>query len=450
VGGLGTAAAPRGAEMWFNRYGAKPRCTLRGGRLQYAKPDNEEASALTERGRRWPSPWLLLGLATLSQTGMSVAQQGVAVLAVFVRHLLHLSLAEMGLLVSAMSLGVVVGQLIAGLLVDERGPRWLLTWATGLACLVAVGLSRVTQLDGWLAGLFVMGVVLAGVPSAGTRTMFQAFPAPRRGLVMGIRQTGVPIGSALAAATLPILVAVVGLNRVWWVLAGLLLVTGGAFVLAMPPWPRRPSSPGTARRTSLKPALGPMAVAFMLVAGQYSALTFAIPDLEIRQGWTVAAAGLALALVQVGGGMGRIGMGWISDRLRRRAPVIVVLALLAAVMAVGMAVLPRGASAGIVVPLLWLLGVGGVGWNGLTLTWAGERVGEARAGRAMSWTGSAAFLGSAVYPPLFGAVVDATGHFQPAWLLLAGWLFMGAAVVWWVDRDRSVGRLPSRAEAVGR
>jgi len=402
---------------------------------------------LDEVRRRWFSPWLLLALATLSQTGMSVAQQGVAVLAVFVRHLLHLSLAEMGLLVSAMSLGVVVGQLIAGLLVDERGPRWVLMWATVSACLVAVGLSRVTQLDGWLSGLFVMGVMLAGVPSAGTRAMFQAFPAPRRGLVMGIRQTGVPLGSALAAATLPFLVALVGLNRVWWVLAGLLLVTGGAFVLAMPPWPRRARPLGAVQPTSLRPALGPMAVALMLVAGQYSALTFAIPDLEIRQGWTVAAAGLALALVQVGGGMGRIGMGWVSDRLGRRAPVIVVLALLAALMSLAMALLPRAASPGILVPLLWLLGVGGVGWNGLTLTWAGERVGEARAGRAMSWTGSAAFLGSAVYPPLFGAVVDATGHFRTAWMLLAGWLLLGAVVVWWVDQDRSAGRLTAEAAA---
>jgi MFS family permease len=402
---------------------------------------------LDEVRRRWFSPWLLLALATLSQTGMSVAQQGVAVLAVFVRHLLHLSLAEMGLLVSAMSLGVVVGQLIAGLLVDERGPRWVLMWATVSACLVAVGLSRVTQLDGWLSGLFVMGVMLAGVPSAGTRAMFQAFPAPRRGLVMGIRQTGVPLGSALAAATLPLLVALVGLNRVWWVLAGLLLVTGGAFVLAMPPWPRRARPLGAVQPTSLRPALGPMAVALMLVAGQYSALTFAIPDLEIRQGWTVAAAGLALALVQVGGGMGRIGMGWVSDRLGRRAPVIVVLALLAALMSLAMALLPRAASPGILVPLLWLLGVGGVGWNGLTLTWAGERVGEARAGRAMSWTGSAAFLGSAVYPPLFGAVVDATGHFRTAWMLLAGWLLLGAVVVWWVDQDRSAGRLTAEAAA---
>ena len=69
------------------------------------------------------APWFLLALATLSQVGMSFCQQGVAVLAVFVRQDLHLTLAEMGLLVSAMSLGVVTGQILSGLVIDGPGPR---------------------------------------------------------------------------------------------------------------------------------------------------------------------------------------------------------------------------------------------------------------------------------------------------------------------------------------
>lgn len=385
------------------------------------------------------SPWALLALATFSQTGMSLVQQGTAVLAVFLRQDLHLTLAAMGFLVSAMSLGVVAGQIMSGLLVDERGPRWLLAWGTLLATLLALGLSRLSSYSLWAAGLFILGVALASVPSAGTRAMFQTFAAERRGLVMGIRQTGVPLGSALAAALLPLVVETAGLHRVWWGLAALLLVSGGLFVAAMPPWTG--ARPSRARQPApLGPVLGPMLVALMLVSAQYSALTFVIPDLEVRQGWTVAAAGLALALVQVGGGMGRVGLGWWSDRIRRRGPVIAGLAALAAMMAAVMAVLPRGVSPALLLPVLWLLGLGGVGWNGLSLTWAGERGGETRAGRAMSWTGGAAFLGSALYPPLFGAVVDATHRFAVAWSGLAGWLVLGALVAAWLSRDEWGGR----------
>ncbi len=372
------------------------------------------------------APWLLLALATLSQVGMSFCQQGVAVLAVFVRQDLHLSLAEMGLLVSAMSLGVVTGQILSGLVIDGPGPRAVLLWGTILAVLLALLLSLASTFAFWLAGLGLLGITLASVPSSGTRTIFSAFDARLRGLVMGIRQTGVPVGSALAAALLPILALALGLHHVWFVVAGFLFVTGLLFLLAMPPW-RRP----LARRAGFGPLAGmwgPMALSFILVSGQYSALAFMITNLHVREGWSLGAAGLGLALIQVGGGMGRIGLGWWSDRIRRRGPVIAGLALLASVMAFVVARLPHDSAVVVVIPVLWLLGVGGVGWNGLVVTWAGERVGATRAGQAMSWTGSAAFLGSALYPPLFGAVVDRTHAFAVAWTGLGVWLLVGCAL----------------------
>lgn len=372
------------------------------------------------------APWFLLALATLSQVGMSFCQQGVAVLAVFVRQDLHLTLAEMGLLVSAMSLGVVTGQILSGLVIDGPGPRAVLLWGTILAVVLAAILSLASTFAFWLVGLGLLGVALASVPSSGTRTIFSAFDARLRGLVMGIRQTGVPVGSALAAALLPLLALSLGLHRVWFVMAAFIFVTGTLFLLAMPPW-RRP----VARRAgsgSLAGMWGPMALALILVSGQYSALAFMITNLHVREGWSLGAAGLGLALIQVGGGMGRVGFGWWSDRMHRRGPVIAGLGLLASLMAFFVARLPHGAAVVVIIPVLWLLGVGGVGWNGLVLTWAGERVGTMRAGQAMSWTGSAAFLGSALYPPLFGAVVDRTHDFAIAWTGLGIWLLVGSAL----------------------
>lgn len=377
-----------------------------------------------EPARTSHAPWLLLGLATFSQVGMSFAQQGVAVLAVFIRQDLHLTLAEMGLLVSAMSLGVVTGQILSGLVIDNQGPRWVLFWGTLLAVVLASFLTLATTFSFWLLGLGVLGVALAAVPSAGTRTIFGAFDERLRGLVMGIRQTGVPVGSALAAALLPLLVAGVGLHRVWIGIAVLLALAGALFLLAMPRW-RRPN-PRQGASGSLRGLWGPLVLGLIMVSGQYSALTFMITNLHVREGWSIGAAGLALALVQVGGGMGRVGMGWWSDRIGRRGPVIAALAVLASAMAFLVAWFPDRSPAILIIPVLWLLGVGGVGWNGLLLTWAGERVGTRRAGQAMSWSGSAAFLGSAIYPPLFGLVVDRTHQYSIAWAGLGGWLLVGA------------------------
>lgn len=385
------------------------------------------------------APWFLLGVATFSQIGMSFAQQGVAVLAVFIRRSFHLTLAEMGLLVSAMSLGVVTGQVLSGLVIDRRGPRWVLFWSTLGAVVLACLLRFAASFASWLVGLGLLGVALAGVPSSGTRAIFGAFHQRLRGLVMGIRQTGVPVGSALAAALLPILAAALGPNRVWPLVAALLAVSGVLFVWAMPRWRPAGRSDGSG---SLSGMWGPLLLAPIMVSGQYSALTFIIPDLHAREGWSLGAAGLALAVIQIGGGMGRIAMGWWSDRIRRRGPVIAGLAVLASAMTFVVAFMPGGTPPLVILPVLWLLGVGAVGWNGLSLTWAGERVGSGRAGQAMSWTGSAAFLGSAVYPPVFGLVVDRTHEYAEAWALLGVWLFGGALVAALLSVAERRGRIP--------
>jgi MFS family permease len=399
-----------------------------------------EESASPEAGKAAPAfatpvgPWVFLAVATLSQTGMSLTQQGIAVLAVFIREALGLSFSQMGALVSATSLGVVVGFVAAGTLVDRFGPRWLLAWGTTWTTLWALVLGTARTYPVLLGLLFLLGVGLATVPSAGTRAVFEVFAGPVRGMVMGIRQSGVPIGSALAASLLPLAVGRWGEPRVLSLLAAVLALTGFGFAALIPRWPAHARSAPRPWREIL-PALGPMAVAALLVAGQYAALTFTIVDLHGWFGWPVGLAGLGLAVVQIGGGVGRVGLGWWSDRLGgRRPPAIAVTAVVGAAMALALAWLPRTTGAVVLVPLLFLLGFGTVGWNGLALTWAGERVPARRAGQAMSWAGSAAFLGSALYPPLFGWVVDRTGSFHWAWTGLAGVLVLALGVVFWVAR----------------
>ena len=377
------------------------------------------------------APWLFLSLATLSQAGASLSQQGVAVLAVFFRAALHLSFSQMGALVSAISLGMMVGLTAAGVLVDRIGPRWLLAVGGLWAVLAGAGVARVHGYGPLLAGLFVVGMGLGAIPSAGTRAVFDAFAGRARGMVMGIRQTGVPLGAAAGAVAIPLLVPGLGTGGVFFAIAALVLASAWAFGMAI----RRPGagSAPAARLPGLswlRPAIGPMAVGMMLVAAQYSVLTFTIADLTTRHGWTVAAAGLGLALVQVGGGFGRVGLGWVSDRRGGRRPdVILVAAGLAALASLAFGWAPASAPTAVLLVILVLMGIGAVGWNALVLTWSGERVPAWGAGQAMSWTGSAVFLGSALYPPAFGWVLDRTGHFAWAFSALALWLAMAGALI---------------------
>ena len=160
-------------------------------------------------------PLSFLGLALMSQTGMSFVQQGLMVLGVFFAAAYHLNLTAMGLITTALSLGVMVSMVFVGLMVDRIGPRMVLFWGTLLMAAFTAALLVVHSYASLLAVLFLVGMSLAVAPSAGTKAVFSAFAGRPRGLVMGIRQTGVPIGAALAAFLLPRLVPIFGLSPVF-------------------------------------------------------------------------------------------------------------------------------------------------------------------------------------------------------------------------------------------
>ncbi len=374
-------------------------------------------------------PIWFLTVATLSQTGMSFVQQGIVVMGVYFAVLYHLSLAQMGLVTTALSLGVMVSMVVMGAVADRYGPPRLLFWGALTMALLSLGLLIVSGFYGVLMVLFFLGMALAIAPASGTKAVFTAFQDRPRGMVMGIRQTGVPIGALLAASLLPRLVGADGFPTVFWLFAIELLVLGWTFAGVMGPWPKRPRSQhqeGFDWRL-LGAIWRPGLIAVLMVSGQYLVLGFTLSDLHRVHHVSLADAGLVLATAQLGGGIGRVLTGIISDRLGgRRTPVIIACALTGALMAFVVALLPAHVPFLLLLVIWFVFGSGAVGWNALTMTWAGESVPARHAGFAMSSVGTSAFLGSAIFPPLFGAFVDATGHFNWGWALL-GVVLLGAA-----------------------
>jgi MFS family permease len=166
-----------------------------------------------------------------------------------------------------------------------------------------------------------------------------------------------------------------------------------------------------------------------MVSGQYILLTYTIADLHQSHRLSLAVAGLVLAMSQLGGGMGRVVLGQLSDRLGgRRAPVLAVTAAIGTVTATAIGLLPGKVSLLLVFPLWVVFGFGVVGWNALALTWAGESVPSAHSGFAMSLTGTIVFLGSSIFPPFFGWIVDTTHRFSYGWGMLALVLALAALI----------------------
>src|SRR5690348_16994396 len=70
--------------------------------------------------------WIVLGLATLMQLGVSLPQQTPAAIGPVLSRSLSLSRAELGLLTSAIWGGMLIGLLPFGMLVDRYGERSML------------------------------------------------------------------------------------------------------------------------------------------------------------------------------------------------------------------------------------------------------------------------------------------------------------------------------------
>jgi sugar phosphate permease len=165
------------------------------------------------------------------------------------------------------------------------------------------------------------------------------------------------------------------------------------------------------------------AAAFLCMI-EFAALAHLVLYLDAVWAYTVVAAGGLLALCQGAGAVGKPLTGLVSDRLlhRRRKPALVALAVLAGLACAVLALAGPGQE-WIVWPALVALGVGAIGWGGLFSTLAGETAGPAAAGAAAGVTAALDNIGIFAGPPLFGAIVDRTGSYAPAW-----WAMVGASV----------------------
>jgi sugar phosphate permease len=158
---------------------------------------------------------------------------------------------------------------------------------------------------------------------------------------------------------------------------------------------------------------------FFLGVVEFSGLAHLVVYLQEEWLYTAVAAGGLLALCEAAGGVAKPASGVISDRLLggRRRPALLVLCALAAASCLALA-LAGPALGWLLYVVLALFGVAAVGWGGLFGTTAGELGGRPAAGVAAGLTAAIVNVGILFGPPVFGAIVDATGSYGTAWLAM--------------------------------
>jgi len=382
------------------------------------------------------SRWAVLVLITLAHALGALAVLAVAPLSPFLRDTLQLSRTQVGLLLPAAYLGGVLMSLPAGWLTDRLGVR--LTLGAGQAVIGALTLtaSFADGLPALLACLVVAGFGFSVLNPSTGKAVLEWFPPRRRGLAMGIKQTGLTLGGLAGALALPPLALASG-----WRTA---LATGGALALVsslLTVLVYRSPAAVQERAASVWPRLGDVGtflrrpgvlVVFVSGLALSIAQSSVLAHLAVYARETFAlspvAAGQMLALAQAGGTGSRLAWGAISDRFfgGRRRPGVVVNALVGASAYALLSLGDRLPVAGLA-PLALVAGGGAFGWVGLYFALVAEIGGARYAGLLTGVAVAFAWSGVLVGPPVFGLVVDHTGSYTWPWLGLAA-VALGVAV----------------------
>ena len=305
----------------------------------------------------------------------------------------------------------------------------------GALLMAAVGLALNAYATVFATVLAVAFIGIAQGPTnpASTHILTQRVPRDWYSLVFSVKQTGVPLGFALAGVVMPLLLGELG-----W--RGASLVAAGAMVLAaLGLEPLRPDLDVRVARTGPSPGVW-RSIRFVMTHGQlrvlgWSALVYVVAQhtftfylvtyLYQHCGLTITRAGFLLFCSQMVGTAVRLVLGGLGDRVAR----ISLLGWIGTVMAGG------AIATGLLAPDSppWLIAAVVVGYGSIAISWNGISMAEfahlspqGQAAAVSSVQTALAFSGAVIGPPLFGLIAAVAGY-RSAFFAVAACVLAAAA-----------------------
>jgi MFS family permease len=304
----------------------------------------------------------------------------------------------------------------------------LLMGAAGLA------LNSLALVAATVGAVLFIGVAQGPINPASAHILAQRVPREYFGTVFSVKQTGTPLGFALAGVLFPALLGWIGWRGASLVAAAMLVLA--AFLVE----PLRPRldiiavegkagrSIGQSIRFVLRhPQLRVLGCsAFVFVVAQHTFTFYLVTYLYEHCGLSIARAGFLLFLSQIVGAAIRLVSGGLGDRMPRMQ--------LLGWTGIGMTL--GSIATGLVGPAtpFWLITAVVIGYGSVVISWNGTSQaefahlsppGEAAAIAAVQT--ALAFAGAVFGPPLFG-LIAATSSYRMAFFAVAACVF--ASGVW--------------------
>ncbi len=341
-----------------------------------------------------------------------------------------LTASQIGMLGGAPFFGALLFNLLSGYFVDLWGVRisTLVCGAFLLGCLLLSSLAGGFEMLLFLA--VILGVGLSFLNPLTQKGTFQWFPPRELGLAVGVKQSGIPAGSALNAAILPLVCAAYGW-RAGFIAAAIFSVV---ILLVSLLIYREPAKKSGVPEISVEPPklihvleparrLGPLLVGFIGIT--HGALTIALLNFFIPMladsGVSPVVAGFYLAIAQIISVFSRPVVGVISDRFGSKGR-RTFLGLYIGIGSIAVVFLPLLLSVATETGVLALIAIGfGLvnSWSGLYYAVIAEIGGASRVGVSTSFGALANSIGTSMGPMAFGLLADFTSSWTPGLLTLS-------------------------------
>ncbi|MGW2340516.1 MFS transporter [Streptomyces sp. NPDC001661] len=401
-----------------------------------------------------PSPyrWVVLIACWLSFMLTSIDRSTWGPASVFVGDGLGVPLASLGVFATAYYVGYVISNALGGLGVDRFGPRVVLTISlAGAGTFMTVFGSTPNA----AIGIAVQGVVglFAGADySAGVRLISSWFPSGSLGLPMGIFTTATSLGTAIANAVVPAMIAWHGWGTSYHVFGILSIVVAVPLFLLLRNTPKgaeeadpqASDAPKAVRRG--RPDLAGMArnrdyllvcvTGFFAFWGLYGFVTWANALMIRGHDVSPGTAGLVVSVFAISAVAVKPLVGFVTDRFcggARKMPSIIIFAVFAlSLIWFGQLSTPTA-----FILLSPLLGAAAYGWTPLLVAFVPRLVPTSVTGTASGLANAVWQLGSVLVPLAVGAVFSATGSFNAAFATLAAGPVLAVLAILPVRADRT-------------
>ncbi|SAK98380.1 transmembrane sugar transporter [Caballeronia hypogeia] len=333
-----------------------------------------------------------------------------------------------GTFISILYAAAAVATIFAGIVVQSLGPIRTCQVAV-FCCAAGLTLALHGSTVSLILGALALGLGYGPITPASSQLLSAATSTSNRRLIFSFKQTGVPAGTALAGALIPVVTVDLGWKAALILVAAVCI----AIALAIQPLASRParvqqeSRPGrpvwwrSVAVALAHPYLRLLSLsAFVLGGAQMCASTFLASYFFGNVGYTALRAGAMLTVANVSGAVFRLIWGAVADRGVSPRFLLAGLSLTACLAEVVMASAGLMANFTVAVLICFLLGAAVIGWNGLLLSEVADAVPAEKVAAATAGCLFFSFGGVMTFPAAFGIVQRLSGGFDMSWLLMAG------------------------------